>query len=974
MQRKIFILLSFIFLITTGFNMLFAAPSGQIIGTVSDAVTGNSLPGANIYIEGTGIGAASDLKGEFLILQAPAGQQNLVITFIGYKEKRTAINVTADEVNAVDIQLDFDVLEGETITITAQALGQAAAINQQLQSNTIKNIVSSERIMEIPDANAAESIGRLPGISITRSGGEANRVVIRGLSPTYNSVTIGGEKIPSTDLNDRSVDLNMISPEILAGIEVTKALTPDQDADAIGGTVNFLLKDAPSGFRTSFRYQRGYNAYREDTDPYKGSFSLSNRFWNETFGLMVTGNWERAQRGSDQFDASYYIARDKREGEKFAPLGTISASLAYIDELRERTSFSVFLDYRLPNGKIMISNFLSRLDRNENIYTNSFSKDAGSFTPSFRNRQQQIDVLSNSLTGEHLFNTVDCNWRVSRTASLTRHPYDNTYGFREEGAFDTSDLPLYFTAAEFINSAKNNLDNTTLFNGNFRTEKSSERNYTAQLNFKIPYTLTDKIAGNIKMGGKHRNMSKNRDRSYMAMHTWSMPGDKEVMESYHTQYGNPGFEYLLHQTGLPSIYNYYDPDFDDGNFLNGEYRLRAAPDIDELNYLYRNYGEDSMYVHSKLSDLDDYEVVESVSSAFIMTEINWGRFLMFMPGVRYEYTAADMTGRKGTIPWEFQLENVVDPFISDTAATSTYGNWFPMFHLRVRPTDWFDLRLAYTETISRPRLNWMLPTKSVHSQKNTVDFGRPDLKPQTATNYDIFLSFYGNNLGLVTLGGFYKEIDDLIFRRNGHYILNAEAEGFSPELQGFVVNRAENNANVTTIKGFEIEWQTNLHWLPSPFDGIVLNANYTHLSSKTQFPRSRVVKESIPVPPFIKTTVIDTFRTGDMPNQPDDIANVSIGYDKGPFSGWVALLYQGRTLRGIGEQPEEDGFTADLMRLDISVKYRLTKQIGLFLNFNNITSEPDEAFQQATEFPERYPTSREFYGWTMDFGIGYVFN
>ena len=119
--------------------------------------------------------------------------------------------------------------------------------------------------MELPDANAAESVGRLPGISLRRSGGEGSQVVIRGLAPTYNSVTISGQKLAATDLDDRGVDLSMISPEILAGIEVSKALTPDQDADSFGGSVNFKLADAPSGgFRSNFRAQTGNNYLRED--------------------------------------------------------------------------------------------------------------------------------------------------------------------------------------------------------------------------------------------------------------------------------------------------------------------------------------------------------------------------------------------------------------------------------------------------------------------------------------------------------------------------------------------------------------------------------------------------------------------------------------------------------------------------------------------------------------------------------------
>jgi len=188
---------------------------GSLSGTVRDSQSGEPLPGANIYLNGTAIGGVSDLNGLYLIKQIPAGSYMLKISFIGYKRKEVSIQIRPGEAKKLDLSLDFDVVRGGTMVITAQAEGQVAAINKQLRSNTIKNVVASERIMELPDANAAESIGRLSGVSIQRSGGEGNRAVIRGLSPTYNAITINGDKIPATDLGDRSVDLNMISPEML---------------------------------------------------------------------------------------------------------------------------------------------------------------------------------------------------------------------------------------------------------------------------------------------------------------------------------------------------------------------------------------------------------------------------------------------------------------------------------------------------------------------------------------------------------------------------------------------------------------------------------------------------------------------------------------------------------------------------------------------------------------------------------------
>ncbi len=940
---------------------------GGLIGTVKDSKSGDPLPGANVYLDGTAIGGVTNLDGVYQIKQIPAGSYTLKITFVGYKRKELAIQIQPGETKKLDLTLDFDVVKGGTVVITAQAEGQVAAINKQLRSNTIKNVVSSERIMELPDANAAESIGRLSGVSIQRSGGEGTRVVIRGLSPTYNAITINGDKIPATDLGDRSVDLNMISPEMLKGIELTKALTPDQDADAFGGVVNFQIADAPDGFRYNFRFQEGYNDQRDETGQYKGSLMLSNRFWENRLGIMITGSREKAQRGSDQLSAGYYVTREKRAGELFAPISVSSADLQYVDEIRERSGFSVVMDYRLPNGKLMLSNFMSRLDRNEISNSNSYALNNNWRDLELRNRISQIDVLTNSFSGEHHFNFAKLDWRLSRSSSLTRSPYNSFFRFRERSAFNQSLIPAEnFGPETLIHAAFNNYTDMGSQTATFTTDRSFERDYTSQLNLELPFTLSKKIAGHIKMGGKYTDKSKERDKNHLRRFLNSQYPE---FAKYHTQYGTPGFEYKTVTGGFPSVANYLDPDFDAANYLDGQFEFGRGLDADELNHLMKAFMLDSLLNGSAIEDLDDYETREAVAAGYIMSEMNLGRLVMILPGVRYERTHTDMTGRKGWIPDSETEPGLDDPVVYDTSATNTYGRWFPMMHMRIRPTGWFDVRLAYTKTLSRPRLDYLMPLKAVDGSAQTVEFGRPDLRPQISNNYDLFVSFYGNKLGLLTCGGFYKEISDLIFMRTGHKILNAKKEGYTSDLQGLTLIQPENNPNLTTVKGWEAEWQTRFDWLPSPLNGLVLNINFTHLWSETRFPRSFVRQQKINVYPFVITTVVDTFRVGKMPDQANDIMNIAIGYDKGPLSARLSMLHQGKTLSRVGVRPELDGYTADLMRWDLSANYRLSKHLKLFFNWNNITNEPDESFQQAT----RFLTNQEYYGWTTDIGIGYAF-
>jgi outer membrane receptor protein involved in Fe transport len=138
----------------------------------------------------------------------------------------------------------------EEVEVTAQARGQLSAINEQLSANEIKNVVSKDRIRELPDANAAESVARLPGVSIVRYGGEGAKVVIRGLSPKYNKIMVDGVQMAATGSGDRSVNMSMISSYSLEGIEVIKSPTANMDANQVGGAVNFKMKTAEKGLIT----------------------------------------------------------------------------------------------------------------------------------------------------------------------------------------------------------------------------------------------------------------------------------------------------------------------------------------------------------------------------------------------------------------------------------------------------------------------------------------------------------------------------------------------------------------------------------------------------------------------------------------------------------------------------------------------------------------------------------------------------
>ena len=239
-----------------------------ITGTVVEKSNREPLIGVNVAIKGTSLGASTDPDGKYSIPNLKPGTYTIVYMYIGYNTLQQEIELSAGETVVQNIELEWMASELEEVVVTTQAKGQLRAINQQLADNAIKNIVSSDRIKELPDANAAESIGRLPGVSIQRSGGEGNKIIIRGLSPQYNAIEVEGVKMSGTGSGDRSVGLNIISSEMLEGIELSKSLTPDRDANAIGGIVNLKLKEAEEGFHFHLRTLGSYNGLEKSFGNY----------------------------------------------------------------------------------------------------------------------------------------------------------------------------------------------------------------------------------------------------------------------------------------------------------------------------------------------------------------------------------------------------------------------------------------------------------------------------------------------------------------------------------------------------------------------------------------------------------------------------------------------------------------------------------------------------------------------------------
>ena len=335
-------------LVSNSHNILAQSGTGKLTGKVVDAINKDPMPGANVYLQGTAIGATTDFDGNYRIANIPVGKYEVVISFLGYKKLTVPVEIIGGKTLEVNGELSWDVYDlGEEITVTGQLEGQAQAINQQVNSDQIVNIVSEQKIKELPDANAAESVGRLPGVAVQRDGGEASKLMIRGLDPKFANISVNGIQIPSTGAEERDVDLSLISQSTLTGIELYKALTADQDADAIAGVVNLVTGKARDKEEISVSLFGIYSGLTESAKQYKVSAQYNNRFFNGLLGVQAGINAEHRDRNREKYEDTWNLSENSS--------GQIEKSIhdlgiQYDDEKRGRYGANLNLDINTPDG------------------------------------------------------------------------------------------------------------------------------------------------------------------------------------------------------------------------------------------------------------------------------------------------------------------------------------------------------------------------------------------------------------------------------------------------------------------------------------------------------------------------------------------------------------------------------------------------------------------------------------------------
>ena len=287
-----------------GCSFTLQAQEAEISGTITGP-GGDTLIGASVRVVGSVIGASSDLEGHYQ-LEVPPGRIRLLATYLGFENFDTVVVVsTTDRELEVDIEMrESFTTTGEVIVYGRRASGQAQALRVQQSATVPQTIIHSELFNKYPDITLAETVQRMPGVTITRNRGEGELVQVRGLPEQYTAISLNGQRLPAVQPEaDRAGSLDIIQSNLVEEVRVIKARSADMDADAIGGTVDFRIRQPEERAEVLLQAGGGSNFGFDQIPGQSSSITqaaavLNSELSDEAVYGLLGGSYFRHNRGN----------------------------------------------------------------------------------------------------------------------------------------------------------------------------------------------------------------------------------------------------------------------------------------------------------------------------------------------------------------------------------------------------------------------------------------------------------------------------------------------------------------------------------------------------------------------------------------------------------------------------------------------------------------------------------------------------
>ncbi len=928
------------------------ASPAQLAGVVRQAQTGAPLSGVRVRIEETGQTAVTDSEGRYRFGALAPGAYSLTLQYLGLPTGRETLTLTAGE-RADRMSTLGDAAVSELVVV-GQRAAQAQALSRQFAADNISNIVSADQAGRFPDLNAAESLRRMPGVSVQREvvAGEGRYVSIRGLDSGLNNTQINGMNAAQPEKENRRVPLDMVQTAALSSITVHKTLLPDHEADGIGGAV--VLETATAfdfaGPVLDLTVSGFHHDLAGETSPMIQA-TAARRFGDQQqFGVLVSAAWSKRKTQGFVFynDEDYLAYQEDDPGAGVTPL---QFHLTQYEDDRENISANLALNWAISNAtELTFKGSYNRLydqELSRALYfeagTDEYD-DGGALiltepgTASIFNQYEETELTQQSyvLSGVTHAGPFTYEYGLGFSSGVRNEPFDNEVAFEVELDsnlldYDRSgDFPRpNLTAADVARIA----DPSGYELGYNDIDIDDQENSRYAVHLDVTYEPASDWLRSVKVGAK-------AERS------------KRVLKE-----GN-----VMELEGPLSLTDFGVGPLVDVSVTGAPYPAFLSLNIDQVK-AWRAYSQqlvdndpdfENAYVEDGVIplDADSYESREDVFALYGMAKADWGAWEA-IGGLRVDHARVESDN------WEaIELEDA-DPQFRRITGKADYTSWLPRVQVNYRPSDDLVFRGAFFTSIARPEPLFISGATEIEEDDGEVDvtIGNPGLKPAYAYNFDLGVERYFGSIGVISAGVYYKRIERFIFSG-----IAIEAEGDrsrfenDPRLAGKVIDDIVTYANGedATVYGAEFNLVRQFIELPGAWNGLGVYANATFQRSDAD-------------------TGVEGIDGGDFFNAPETIVTGAVTYQKHGIEATLAYGWrdsQAVRFSSYGTRIVEEPYGS----LDGQFRYALTPKARIFVNAVDLLNDGDkpivdERYGEGSSYLE----GATYSGRTVTFGLNYRF-
>lgn len=950
------------------------AATGTIAGRISHAATGAYLEGAEVSVGG-GAPALTDREGAYTLAGVPAGAQTVRVYYTGLDVVTQSVEVRAGQTSDVTLSLGASIQQLAAFTVSSSREGEAASITKQRNADNVVNVVSTEAFGAVADGNIGNFMVRLPGVAGEFENGEVVGIKIRGTPVEFSALNVDGVRAAGAfsgfnTQGDRGAQSDQIPAEFIKEVEVTKAATPDQPADWIGGSTNLITKSALDFKENVLTYRVGanYNAFREDLQNFTPNAALTylTRIGSKRdIGLALSLSYtdteaprDRVQTVRNQADGRATQARslsnvnqrvrmggglkfDYRIGREASVYLKLQYNYYYFDSPRQVYAASVAGGSRVADYS-RVSRALIETGTPARDSTNQTAGVAPGYTDSFTEMLSSTwlnEATWNVKLGRQYLGEIGGEKRFAGDQKITAKFSYNPSNFASN--LRSFDMNLVGNIGMAIDTRANR--SRPVFRQTYGPNigfGTNPRLYTARLlqqpesseedvsNAKLDYTKDFRglrFPLQLKAGGawreQHRTLS-------VARPNWTFGGPDRIAGTVAATGVNDD---NLAQFLLPTPAH---PLFDQRNGTWVD-----LPGID-FPAVWRTFSERPEWFvpegTSVTAPPNFSELTEDVKGAYAQGRLQLGR-LNVLGGVRFEQTEVEATGRN------------TDPRNTGVARVTrqrSYDDYFPSVHLRYPIRQNLTARGSVTTGAARPNMSDLYPTTTVSYNATTglgtVSQNAPGLRPQHSQNYDFSLEYYFEPAGLLSVGYFRKNITNFLSRTTDEIDFGND-NGFDGQFGGFNLNTTTNGGKAK-VEGWEINYNQQLTFLPRPFNGLGIFANYTTLETVGIYAEgARALSGFVP-------------RT----------ANAGASFRWRKLETRISWRYTSAYLRSYNANVFAQSSFRPVENTDISVKYAFSPRFGVYVDAINIGNNWPQNF---TGTDEGRVTFADDYGVRFNIGV-----